>query len=62
MSREGNWSTYDFVFSKRRIILSAERAEKLVYIYEARATVTLVLAKDLPVPVRSLLDYLTNKM
>ncbi|KAK9829380.1 hypothetical protein WJX72_005489 [[Myrmecia] bisecta] len=30
---ERNWSTYDFMHSKRRIRLKAKRAEKLVYVH-----------------------------
>ena len=45
--------TIDYVFSKRRNILSTKTVEKLVY-----TSVTLVLAKDLPVQLqRPLVHY-----
>ena len=33
MACAGNWSTYDYVFSKRKNRLSNDRIEKLVNIY-----------------------------
>ena len=50
----GNWSTYEYVFSKRRNLLSTERVEKLVLInIYTGFSVTLFLAKDLPVQLQS---------
>ena len=60
----GSWSTYEYVFSKRRDVLSTERVEKLVYIHgtprniSSGKTFTISATK----PGSSLLNYLRNEM